>query len=71
MPQVHEDTRAIIGAQEMPHCPHWWAQVRKASTPTFTVFSTSNIVGTRTEGSKPEKISKVSENPDLGLLLSR
>lgn len=29
----------------MPHCPHWWAQVRKASTQTFTVLSTSNTTG--------------------------
>lgn len=32
LPQVHEDTRAAPGAQEVPHCPRWRAQVRKAST---------------------------------------
>lgn len=35
MPQVHEDPRTAAGAQEMPHCPHRWAQVRKASTESF------------------------------------
>lgn len=32
LPQVHEDTRAALGAQEVPHRPSWRAQVRKAST---------------------------------------
>lgn len=52
----------------MPYCPHWWAQVRKASTQTFTVLSTLITVEVETEILAWENLEMLGEIKPESLL---